>query len=60
MTETQIRKLRDEVFCHQCSDVSWENMKANWMRPDSVQWLVEHSKIKLTDFSPKKRTQRIY
>jgi hypothetical protein len=47
MTEQEIRALRDKVYGVPITDSEWRNIKHNWMRPDSVEWLTEHAKIKL-------------
>lgn len=44
LTEAEVRTLRDCVYGHPSSDHNWEMCRENWMRPDSVEWLV--SKVK--------------
>lgn len=49
LTESEVRKLRDIVFIVPISDVSWSGVRANWMRPDSVEWLEQKSAQPLLD-----------
>lgn len=43
-TEAEVRALRDGCFGVPISDREWDNCKATWMKPEEVQWLVEHQK----------------
>lgn len=40
MTEYEVRKLRAIIY-GECSTKSWEAVRHNWMRPDSIRWLKE-------------------
>lgn len=40
--EDEARQLRDRIYGEPISNESWENIKKNWMRPDSIVWLREH------------------
>ncbi len=42
-TETEIRAMRDIVYGKESSDNNWEHCKNNWMTPESIDWLIEHS-----------------
>jgi len=46
-TEEEVRALRAKVYCSDCTDKTWEEVRANWMKPDAVRWLVEHARIDL-------------
>lgn len=37
--ESEIRKLRYQVYGTPISDESWIQVRENWSRPDSVAWL---------------------
>ncbi len=52
LSEWDVRLLRDEVMCDVISDVSWEQIKSHWLRPDSVAWLREKAKKRLTSHLP--------
>lgn len=40
-TEAEVRALRDKVYGHQTSG-EWESVKADWMKPENIRWLLEH------------------
>lgn len=40
LTEAQVRQLRAIIY-GECSDKNWEEVRHNWMRPDSIKWLKE-------------------
>lgn len=44
--EQETRRLRNLVFNHTISDVSWNNIKHQWMQPKEVQWLRDKAKAK--------------
>jgi len=48
ITESEVRALRDTVLVGKSSDRNWDACRENWMKPDSVQWLLDHSKIPLS------------
>ena len=39
----EVRALRDAVFGVLIGDDGWTACRANWSRPDSVEWLLEHA-----------------
>jgi len=39
LTEQEVRALRDRLYGVPTADDQWENCKANWMKPEEVQWL---------------------
>jgi hypothetical protein len=47
LTELEVRRLRDTVLGRKSSNANWDACRENWMRPDSVDWLLAHSKIEL-------------
>lgn len=49
LDETAVRVLRDLVYGVPSTDKNWEGCKENWMKPESVEWLRQHSKVKLLD-----------
>lgn len=47
-TEQEVRKLRDTIYgpeAKYCTAEGWEACKANWMRPENVEWLREHQPV---------------
>ena len=42
LTESEVRALRDRVYCHQISDASWGAIRKNWMSSSGVKFLLEH------------------
>lgn len=40
LEEGEVRALRDALY-GPCTDNNWEHCKHNWMRPDSIKWLME-------------------
>jgi hypothetical protein len=43
-SEKEVRRLR--ALCYgECTDKNWEDVKKNWMTPDSIRFLEEHSKV---------------
>lgn len=44
-TESEVRKLRDNVFCRPISDEAWEAVKSNWMKPAEMEWLLSKQSI---------------
>jgi hypothetical protein len=42
LTESEVRALRDRVYCHRISDLSWDAVRKNWMWPTEVRFLLEH------------------
>lgn len=48
--EPDVRKLRDLVYGVPSTDMNWEYTKHNWMRFDSIKWLVEQSKKPMSKF----------
>ncbi len=43
LSESEVRALRDRVFEKPSSDTGWESCKENWMKKDSVKWLLDRS-----------------
>lgn len=41
LSENEVRALRARVY-GECSDHNWNCCRENWMRPDSVRWLLEN------------------
>ena len=39
--EAKVRAMRDLVFDSPSTDKNWEACRQNWLRPDSVDWLIE-------------------
>lgn len=52
-SEQEVRQLRSKVLGGECADHTWQIVRENWMRPDSIAWLIERSKIELSDFRPR-------
>jgi hypothetical protein len=42
-SEAEVRALRDKVYGTPISDKEWGNCKGNWMEPQEVKWLREHT-----------------
>lgn len=43
LSEQEIRTLRNNIYgVGPADNNNWEGCKKNWMRPDSVEWLIEH------------------
>jgi hypothetical protein len=38
-TDAEVRSLRDQVYGIPISDAEWCNVRFNWMRPDSIEFL---------------------
>lgn len=53
MSEQEVRNLRTQVFCGDCSDANWQAVKHNWMRKDSLQWLKEKAGRPLSNYTRK-------
>ena len=50
MSEAEVRQLRAAVFTKDCSDDGWAAVRANWMRPEAIEWLREKGKRPLKNF----------
>lgn len=55
LTEPEVRALRDKVYgrpqSQQAADNNWEGCRENWLKPESVQWLIEAAQKPLTDYT---------
>ena len=41
LTEPEVRALRDQVYGEPSTDKNWDFCREHWMRPDSIEWLLE-------------------
>lgn len=42
-SEAEVRQLRDNIYGRTAeADKNWEACRDNWMRPDDIQWLLDH------------------
>lgn len=40
-SEKDVRQLRANIY-GECTDESWKQIKHNWMRPDSIRFLLDY------------------
>ena len=51
MSEEEVRALRAQVYCGDCTDENWQAVRRYWMGDEGLAWLKERAKRPLKDYS---------